>query len=395
MRKSTLRHTATHDNTDRTFPRARSTLLAAGMVKLKLTFLAKRRPMGRDLMTSPYGRFFHLPRELARRGHEVHLHLFSYERDEPESAVIEGVSITSVSAWPTGPVDYVRSAAALVGAVDPDWVIGLSDRYYGILAAKLGARQGASVAIDAYDNYEAYSPALEWINKAWRRALSRADLLTAAGPTLLELMSASGSQAACAVVPMAADPIGFGAWNRKAARQRLGLPLGETLIGYAGSIHPSRGLEVLFEAYSLLAERHASMTLVLSGRRTRGVRLPDRARWLGILPTAEVPAMFSAIDLLAVINRRSEFGDHSHPVKLYEGMASGIRVVATRTPATEWILKDALHCLVEAGDPSSLAEGIEALLARKPPDYGAQPTWQTSAIAYEQALLSALNLPAP
>lgn len=48
---------------------------------MKLLCLCKRHPQGRDLFNRPYGRFFHLPRLLAERGHEVHLLLLSYRND--------------------------------------------------------------------------------------------------------------------------------------------------------------------------------------------------------------------------------------------------------------------------------------------------------------------------
>ena len=35
--------------------------------------------MGKDLVGSPYGRFFHLPRILAERGHDVSIALLDYE----------------------------------------------------------------------------------------------------------------------------------------------------------------------------------------------------------------------------------------------------------------------------------------------------------------------------
>lgn len=42
--------------------------------------------------------------------------------------------------------------------------------------------------IDAYDNYESYIPWLKLLHVLKRRALSRADLITAAGPNLLKQM---------------------------------------------------------------------------------------------------------------------------------------------------------------------------------------------------------------
>jgi len=50
------------------------------MRAMKLLFLCKSRPMARDLIESPYGRFFYLPKLLAERGHEVRVALLDYRR---------------------------------------------------------------------------------------------------------------------------------------------------------------------------------------------------------------------------------------------------------------------------------------------------------------------------
>ena len=48
---------------------------------MKILFLSKRRPQGKDLLTRPYGRFFYLPYWLAQRGHEVYILLLSYKKE--------------------------------------------------------------------------------------------------------------------------------------------------------------------------------------------------------------------------------------------------------------------------------------------------------------------------
>lgn len=354
---------------------------------MKLVFLAKRRPMGRDLVTSPYGRFFHLPRVLADRGHEVFLQLLSYQRGDDVDVEIGGVRVSSRSALPSGPVPYLRSVDQLVRSVQPDWIVGLSDIYFGIAAHRLARRHNLRLGVDAYDNYEAYFPRIPPMIALWRRALAAADLVTAAGPPLLDLLASEAREPKTAVVPMAADPHWFEPARALDARSVLGLPGRARLVGYAGGLHPSRGLEVLFKAARKLAESDPSVRLVLSGRKARHFHLPMEAIWLGTLPVEQVPMLFGGIDVLAVINQRSAFGDHSYPVKLYEAMAVGTRVVVTETPATRWILKSAPECLVEAGSVDHLVQRIRDLLDSDAPSYGPQPGWEESGLVLERALL--------
>src|SRR5690606_22045265 len=59
--------------------------------RMRLFFISKRHPQQRDLLERPYGRFHHLPRLLAARGHEVEVALCSH-RGLPGSTVwSEGV----------------------------------------------------------------------------------------------------------------------------------------------------------------------------------------------------------------------------------------------------------------------------------------------------------------
>ena len=54
--------------------------------------------------------------------------------------------------------------------------------------------------------------------------------------------------------------------DRAECRARMGLPVEGRLIGYCGSLHRSRGVEVLFEAFARLMETRPDVGLVLSGR---------------------------------------------------------------------------------------------------------------------------------
>jgi glycosyltransferase involved in cell wall biosynthesis len=337
--------------------------------------------MGRDLLESPYGRFFHLPRLLAARGFEVGVLLMSY-RNEPETVVRrDGVEWRSV-----GLTSYVGRAIAFARRSRPDWIVGFSDTYFGILAQTLARRLHARSLIDAYDNYEGYIPwawPLHWL---WRRALAGATLVSAAGPGLAELMAARRPGKPTIVVPMAVDPAGFRRLDRAECRRRLALPEDAPLVGYCGALHRNRGVELLFEAFEAARARVPDLRLVLSGRLYRGVRLPDNARWLGYVPDALVPALINSLDVMTVINRPTAFGHHSYPIKLYEAMKCGVPVAVTATPATCWILRDHPELLVPPEDPAALASGIIAAIGRCRVDYGPQGEWEDACTSLQEAL---------
>jgi len=354
---------------------------------LKLLFLSKRCPMGRDLVERPYGRFYYLPRLLASRGHDVTLLLLDYRSETPVEVRRDGICWISEPISPGSPVRYLSRLRRLLAVDPPDWVIGLSDTYFGILAQYYGHKYGIRSCIDAYDNYESYIPWLRPLHGIWRRALSRADLVTAAGPDLLQYMSRRRPGRPSVVVPMAADPIGFRPMNRAECRARMGLPVDGRLIGYCGSLHRSRGVEVLFEAYRLLRETCPDVGLVLSGRHWRNVPVPESACSLGFIADDRMPLLLNCMDTLTVINRDSAFGRYSHPVKLYEAMSCRVPVVVTATAATEWILRDYPDLLVPPSDPGALAACLAAALERGRIDYCDVPDWQSACDVFENALL--------
>lgn len=354
---------------------------------MKLLFLSKRRPMGRDLVERPYGRFYYLPRCLAGRGHEVTLLLLDYRNEAPVDVHRDGIHWITEPLTPGSPRRYLARLQQLLGRERPDWVIGLSDTYFGILAQHYGSRSGIRSCIDAYDNYESYLPWLKPLHSLWRRALSRADLITAAGPDLLEYMSRQRPGRPAVVVPMAADPAGFRPMDRAECRSRMGLPVAGRLIGYCGSLHRSRGVEVLFEAFARLMETRPDVGLVLSGRQWGNVPVPASARSLGYIEDEKVPLLLNCMDALAVINRDSAFGRYSHPVKLYEAMTCQVPVVVTATPATRWILRDHPELLVPPGDAGALADCLAVALERGRIAYREVPDWQTACDGLEDALL--------
>lgn len=350
---------------------------------MNLLFLCKRRPMSRDLITDPYGRFYYLPRLLAERGHEVTVSLLDHQRAHDIDLEKDGIH------WTTRPAArYFSMVHSQAAASRPDWVVGLSDTYFGILATLTARRVKAKSCIDAYDNYESYMRWAKPLHWAWRRALRRADLITAAGPGLLDLMSLGQHSPNTAVVPMAADPIGFEPRDKAACRLELGLPADKPLVGYCGSMHSSRGVDVLFDAIPLIQAKNPDVGFVHSGRTWKDVPLPPSFQSLGYIDAEKIPTLLNAMDVLVVINRPSAFGHHSYPVKLYEAMNCDVPVVATRTRATEWILAEQPDSLVPPEDPEALSSAILEMLRSGRSDYGTLPTWSSSCDSFEEALLA-------
>lgn len=353
---------------------------------MKIIFLSKRRPQGKDLLTRPYGRFFHIPRLLASMGHKVHLLLLSYDRQPSVDIQQSGIRFYSRSIFGMGDSSYWSTAGMLVKSLNPDWVIGFSDTYFGILAEHLGRKFGVKSLIDAYDNYESYLPWCTPLHFLWRRAVSQAAAVTAAGPQLAELLQQSRSGKPVFIVPMAADIPAFMPLDRKACRYELNLPQEKKIIGYCGSIYRNRGIQTLFDTHEILKKTDRNIDLILTGRKEKGVSLPPSVKWLGYLDDDKISVFLNSLDVAVVINRISRFGNYSYPVKLYEAMKCQVPVIATDTPSVDWILKSDDRFLARPDDPYDLADKISKALTLGRVDYGEQNDWVQSCQTFEDVL---------
>jgi glycosyltransferase involved in cell wall biosynthesis len=354
---------------------------------LRLLFVCKRHPQQRDLLERPYGRFHHLPAQLAARGHEVRVFACSHHRLPSTTLERDGVRWTSHDVLALGPRRLVAAAGAEAVAFQPDWVIGCSDAWYGWLARALAGRTGARLGVDAYDNYEAYMPWNFPLHWKWRRAVRAADLVTAAGPQLAALLQGhrrGGTPAQ--VLPMTADPE-FKVRDRADCRRTLGLPEDAPLLGYVGSWTQSRGSPLIVEAFERVRARRPEARLVLSGRAAPAAVLAlPHVIGLGSLPDEHVPLLVSALDVACVVTADTAFGRYSYPAKLCEAMASRVPVVATATPALRWMLDDREAHLAPLGDADAFAARALALLEAPRADYPPLPDWAALAGRFEAML---------
>lgn len=355
---------------------------------MRVLFLCKRRPQQRDLLDRPYGRFHHLPSELARRGHVIRVLLCSHQGMPPEKREFDGVTWSSHDIRNAGPLGLLHSLEKETRAFAPDWIVGCSDAWYGWLASRLANRTGARLAVDAYDNFEAYMPWNLPLHFLWRRAVRHADLVTAAGPQLAELLQAHRQAGQpVTVLPMAADPE-FVPLDKTACRQALDLPLQATYAGYMGSWSASRGSPMLIDAFRRARAVRPDLQLLLSGRPPREVLNEPGVHATGYLPDAQLPVLLNALDLACVVTADTRFGRYSYPAKLCEAMACNIPVVATATGAVRWMLDDQPEHLALLSDPTAFSERMLAVLTTPSTKYQRQASWEDVALKLEENLLA-------
>jgi PEP-CTERM/exosortase A-associated glycosyltransferase len=178
------------------------------------------------------------------------------------------------------------------------------------------------------------------------------------------------------VIPNAVDVAAFrfGAAPDEALRRKLGLD-GATIVGFAGSFYGYEGLDLLLDAFALLASerRELRVLLVGGGPQERALKaqaqrlgLADRVVFTGRVPHAEVQRYYELIDVLAYPRHSIRLTEIVTPLKPLEAMAQGRVLVASDVGGHRELIRDGeTGFLFRAGDVRALAETLNSVLARR------------------------------
>ncbi len=197
--------------------------------------------------------------------------------------------------------------------------------------------------------------------------------------------------------PNAVDAFRFGSAKGEPVRQHLPLPGGTILVGYAGSLKTmgmEKGIELLLKVMSLLSEQFR--LLIIGGLRediamyqkqTEKLGIEKRVVFAGWMHYDNVPEHLAACDVLVAPFPKTEHYDlYMSPMKLFEYMAVGKPIVASRLRAIEEVVDDSSAFLVEPGSAQALADGIvsaigegASLRAERAQEKVADHTWDKRA----------------
>lgn len=202
-----------------------------------------------------------------------------------------------------------------------------------------------------------------------RRVLERADRVAVVSRQLGDRLVQGGvHEAKIEVIPNGVDENEFTALeSRNSVRRRLGIDGGFT-IGFAGSLKPWHGVNVLLAAFAEIARRdsHARLLIVGTGPSAGDLqsevevrKLSDRVVFTGAVPHEQIPALLAAMDVaVAPFLPLEDF--YFSPIKLFEYMAAGTCVVASRIGQLAEVIEDGIDGLLcEPGDSASLVEQID------------------------------------
>lgn len=360
---------------------------------MRILVLTKRQYMGKDLVDDRFGRFWELPLELARLGHEVRGLALSYHRrsggtvadgDGSSDGSVMWISVNLLNGCLPQLEGYTRRALQISREFRPDIIWACSDAYHAIFGNWLAKRVGTRCIVDLYDNFETFraTSKLPGILPLFRRAVRNADGVTCFSTRMASYVIHTYTRnKPTTVIENGIRKDLFYPRDRNACRQRLGLPMEAKIVGTAGALDHSRGIETLFRAYETLTAEQHDLHLALAGPRKARLPIPDgpRVHDLGNLPHENVPHFVNALDVSVICYRHSAQGAVSFPQKAYEIVACRVPLVAAAVGSMNEFLQNYPDCLYEPENPASLANAIRRQLQLRTVIETPAPSWADSA----------------
>lgn len=156
--------------------------------------------------------------------------------------------------------------------------------------------------------------------------------------------------------------------EKDTAREKLGIPTDTTIVLYVGKVYPWKGLDTVVAAARVLAD----VSFYFVGGTADELRAigalqdqPQNLICIGQKDLKEIPRWLWAADVLLVSGTAKDVYSYRHtsPMKLFEYMAAGRPIVASRTPAIESVVSDEKVFFCAPDDAPDMAEKIRFVLA--------------------------------
>lgn len=175
------------------------------------------------------------------------------------------------------------------------------------------------------------------------------------------------------VLPNAADTEAFDRkYEVEPIRRRLGLTT-EPIVMFVGGFYVWHDLPLLLDSFGKVLSKIPNAKLVLVGDGRTRLLIEEKVKENGLqqavlltgaVEHSRVPELLAIADVAVAPNISFFQGHGGSPLKLFEYMAAGKAIVATRTGQVAEVIRDGHNgLLVESGDVDGFADGIELLLA--------------------------------
>ncbi|KKP77994.1 MAG: Glycosyl transferase group 1 [Candidatus Moranbacteria bacterium GW2011_GWF2_35_39] len=154
---------------------------------------------------------------------------------------------------------------------------------------------------------------------------------------------------------------------KQEARKKVALPADKRMIMYAGQLFSWKGADIIARAAEIL-KNDLFVFVGGLGQDLIDFRYKfsdvDNILIVGHRPHKDIPVYLKSADVLVLANSSKEDISkfYTSPLKMFEYMASGTPIVASRLPSIMEVLNDENSLLVRSDSPVDLADGIRELL---------------------------------
>jgi len=175
------------------------------------------------------------------------------------------------------------------------------------------------------------------------------------------------------VVPLGTDPEQFQPGVSTAQVRRTYDLEGGPWILTVARLDWHKGFDTVIRALPPVRAVHPNVRYAIAGvgearpyleRLVAELQLGDAVRFLGFVPEADLPGLYNAADVFALVSRRYDLLVEGFGIAALEASASGVPVVAGREAGLIDAVRDGeTGLLVDPYSPPSVAEGLNRLLA--------------------------------
>ena len=165
---------------------------------------------------------------------------------------------------------------------------------------------------------------------------------------------------------------------KNAIRKKHDIPPDSILVGFAGSMYPWQGVDILIKSFEKMVNKDIYLMIIGKDvdkeyqsmnklKQLAKSTNPSKIIFTGAVSFSDMPSYFSACDILACPTVESFKGEfHGSPTKLFEYMAMGKGIVASSLAQIGEILEhNANALLIKPGDKQQLGEAILKLASDK------------------------------
>ncbi|MBN3037063.1 MAG: glycosyltransferase family 4 protein [Candidatus Diapherotrites archaeon] len=235
--------------------------------------------------------------------------------------------------------------------------------------AKLFTRKPLIITIDDYDA-ETNSLLKKIVLKTAELSVKAADAVTVSSKKLEEVYGEKMRRPKPPKISVIYQTANENAFNPaehygKEIRERLGLK-DKIVVMYAGTVYDFKGVDNLVKAMQALKHRDVKLVVVGAGGDVDSVKklAGKETIFVGRVPLDEMPDYVAACDIYAIPTKDTPYARAEIPGKIFEPMAMGKAIVASRISDIPTIL-DGAGVLVEPGNVQSLTDGLRKLLDEK------------------------------